>query len=58
MIDLKHLVEHGPRRADRVLAKLANGQLTLRVEVAALDRALQGLDRAAGCIALGWSPGR
>src|SRR3984893_15970506 len=36
-IDMKHLVENSPRRADMILDKLSNDQLTVRLEVEHMD---------------------
>jgi ubiquinone biosynthesis protein len=49
-VDMKHLVENGPRRTHQVIEKLANDQLTLRLEVANLDEAVKSLDRAANML--------
>src|SRR5437870_1780996 len=46
-IDMKHLAENAPRRADLILEKLSNDQLTLRLEVSRLDEAMKTLSRAA-----------
>lgn len=53
VLDMKHLVENAPRRTEAVLGKLANDELTLRLEVDRLDEVLAGLTRAATRISLG-----
>ena len=52
-IDMKHLVENAPRRADTILEKLANDQITSRLEVNNLDRAMKSLDGAVNRLSLG-----
>jgi ubiquinone biosynthesis protein len=52
-IDMKHLVENAPRRADLILEKLANDQLTGRLEVNNLDKAMKSLNRAVNRLSLG-----
>jgi predicted unusual protein kinase regulating ubiquinone biosynthesis (AarF/ABC1/UbiB family) len=47
VIDMKRLVENSPRRTDMILDKLANDQLTLRLEVDHLDEAVKSMNRAA-----------
>lgn len=46
-VDVKHLVENGPRRTNQIIEKLANDQFTLRLEVDHLDEAVKGMNRAA-----------
>lgn len=57
VIDMKHLVENTPRRTDMILNKLANDQLTVRLEVDRLDEATQSLNRAANRLSLGMIAG-
>src|SRR5437588_3458653 len=45
LLDMKHLFENSPRHADRTLDKLANDQLTLRLEIEHLDEAAKALNR-------------
>jgi ubiquinone biosynthesis protein len=52
-IDMKHLFENAPRRADMILEKLATNQLTARVEVNDLDRAVRVLNGAVNRLSLG-----
>ncbi|HEX9130913.1 MAG TPA: AarF/UbiB family protein, partial [Ktedonobacteraceae bacterium] len=52
VIDMKRLFENTPRRADMILDKLANDQLTLRLEVDHLDEAVQTMNRAANRLSL------
>ncbi|HJZ46854.1 MAG TPA: AarF/UbiB family protein [Roseiflexaceae bacterium] len=52
-IDMKHLVENAPRRADTILDKLANDQLVGRLEVKDIDLAMKGLHRAVNKLSLG-----
>jgi ubiquinone biosynthesis protein len=52
-IDMKHLFENAPRRADMILEKLATNQLTARVEVNDLDRAVRSLNGAVNRLSLG-----
>jgi ubiquinone biosynthesis protein len=52
-IDMKHLVENAPRRADMILEKLANDQLVGKLEVKDLDMALRGVHRAVNKLSLG-----
>ncbi|HLI06255.1 MAG TPA: AarF/UbiB family protein [Ktedonobacteraceae bacterium] len=47
VLDMKHLFENSPRRADMILDKLANDQITTRLEVEHLDEAVKSLNRAA-----------
>ncbi|HBY98482.1 MAG: AarF/UbiB family protein [Ardenticatenaceae bacterium] len=53
VIDMKHLVENTPRRTDMILNKLANDQMTLRLEVDRLDEAMQNVTQAANRLSLG-----
>src|SRR5262249_6108891 len=45
-IDMKHLVENAPRRADMILEKLATNQLTARLQINDVDKAVRGLNGA------------
>lgn len=47
ILDMKHLFENTPRRADMILDKLANDQITTKLEVEHLDDAIKSLNRAA-----------
>ncbi len=47
VLDMKHLFENTPRRADTILDKLANDQITTKLEVEHLDDAIKSLNRAA-----------
>jgi ubiquinone biosynthesis protein len=53
VLDMKHLFENSPRRADTILDKLANDQITLRLEVDQLDEAIKSVNRSARRLA--WS---
>jgi predicted unusual protein kinase regulating ubiquinone biosynthesis (AarF/ABC1/UbiB family) len=52
VLDVKHLAENTPRRADLLLDKLANDQFTLRFEVQDLETATRTLNRAAARLSL------
>ena len=52
-LDMKHLVENAPRRADLILEKLATDQITGRLEVNRLDEAMKTLNRVANRLSLG-----
>jgi ubiquinone biosynthesis protein len=52
VLDMKHLVENTPRRTDMILDKLANDQLTMRLEVANMDKAVKSLNQAANRLSL------
>jgi ubiquinone biosynthesis protein len=52
-LDMKHLVENAPRRTDLILEKLANDQLTSRLEVNNLDKAMKTLNGAVNRLSLG-----
>jgi len=52
VIDMKRLFENTPRRTDMIIDKLANDQLTLRLEVDHLDEAVKSLNRAANRLSL------
>jgi hypothetical protein len=49
---MKHLVENTPRRTDMILDKLANDQLTVRLEVEHVDEVVKSLNRAANRLSL------
>jgi len=49
---MKRLFENSPRRTDMIIDKLANDQLTLRLEVDHLDEAVKSLNRAANRLSL------
>jgi ubiquinone biosynthesis protein len=46
VVDLKYLVENGPRRANEIIEKLAQDQLTLQLEVDHLDEVVKSVNRA------------
>ena len=52
VIDMKRLVENSPRRTEMILDKLANDQLTLRLEVDHMDEAVKSMNRAANRLSL------
>ncbi|HEY7350169.1 MAG TPA: AarF/UbiB family protein [Ktedonobacterales bacterium] len=52
VLDMKRLFENSPRRADMILDKLANDQITLRLEVDQLDEAIKSVNRATRRLAL------
>lgn len=52
VLDMKHLVENTPRRTDMILDKLANDQLTVRLEVEHVDQVVKSLNRAANRLSL------
>jgi ubiquinone biosynthesis protein len=52
VLDMKHLFENAPRRTDMVLDKLANDQLTVRLEVEHVDEVVKSLNRAANRLSL------
>jgi predicted unusual protein kinase regulating ubiquinone biosynthesis (AarF/ABC1/UbiB family) len=53
VLDMKHLFENAPRRTDAILGKLADDRLTMRLDVAHLDRTTETLSRAATRLAFG-----
>jgi predicted unusual protein kinase regulating ubiquinone biosynthesis (AarF/ABC1/UbiB family) len=53
VLDMKHLVENTPRRADAILGKLADDRLTLRLDVEHLQETTASLNRAANRLAVG-----
>jgi predicted unusual protein kinase regulating ubiquinone biosynthesis (AarF/ABC1/UbiB family) len=52
VLDMKHLVENTPRRTEMILDKLANDQITLRLEVDHLDQAIKSINKAANRVSL------
>lgn len=52
VLDMKHLFENAPRRTDMVLDKLANDQITLRLEIEQLDDAVKSVNKAARRLSL------
>lgn len=52
VLDMKRLFENTPRRTDMILDKLANDQLTLRLEIEHMDDAVKSLNRAANRLSL------
>jgi predicted unusual protein kinase regulating ubiquinone biosynthesis (AarF/ABC1/UbiB family) len=52
VIDMKHLVENSPRRVELILDKLANDQVTFRLEVDHFDQAIKSINRAANRLSL------
>jgi predicted unusual protein kinase regulating ubiquinone biosynthesis (AarF/ABC1/UbiB family) len=52
ILDMKHLFENAPRRTDMVLDKLANDQITLRLEIDQLDDAVKIVNKAARRLSL------
>jgi predicted unusual protein kinase regulating ubiquinone biosynthesis (AarF/ABC1/UbiB family) len=51
-LDLWHLVETAPRRADMILDRMANGQFTVNMNIDELDEASHRLTRAANRLSL------
>jgi predicted unusual protein kinase regulating ubiquinone biosynthesis (AarF/ABC1/UbiB family) len=52
LIDMKHLVENSPRRAEMILDKLANDQITVHLEVNELDETMKRFSHAANKLSL------
>jgi ubiquinone biosynthesis protein len=52
-LDVKHLVESSPRRTEMILNKLANDQLTVRLDLAHLDEMERTVRKAANRLSLG-----
>jgi hypothetical protein len=44
---MKHLIEKTPRRTEMILDKLANDQITVRLEVEHFDQAIKSINKAA-----------
>jgi predicted unusual protein kinase regulating ubiquinone biosynthesis (AarF/ABC1/UbiB family) len=57
VLDMKHLVENSPRRADLIMDKLANDHFGIRVDVDRMDDAMRQLNRAAGRLSFGMIAG-
>jgi ubiquinone biosynthesis protein len=53
VVDMKHLFENSPRRVDNILGKLADDQLTMRLELDRLEQTTETLSRAATRMAVG-----
>ena len=53
MLDLNELVMEFPRRAREILNQVAEGQLSVRIQVSQLDSLLQGMQRIANRITIG-----
>jgi ubiquinone biosynthesis protein len=52
VLDMKHLIENTPRRTELILDKLANDQITIRLEVEHFDQAVKSINRAANRLSL------
>jgi ubiquinone biosynthesis protein len=52
VLDMKHLIENAPRRTELILDKLANDQITIRLEVEHFDQAVKSINRAANRLSL------
>jgi predicted unusual protein kinase regulating ubiquinone biosynthesis (AarF/ABC1/UbiB family) len=52
VLDMKHLFEKAPRRTEIIMDKLANDQLTVRLEVAHFDQAVKTINKAANRLSL------
>jgi len=52
VLDMKHLVEKTPRRTEIILDKLANDQITVRLEVEHFDQAVKSINKAANRLSL------
>jgi predicted unusual protein kinase regulating ubiquinone biosynthesis (AarF/ABC1/UbiB family) len=52
-LDVKHLVESSPRRTEMILNKLANDQLTVRLDLAHLDEMERTVRKATNRLSLG-----
>jgi predicted unusual protein kinase regulating ubiquinone biosynthesis (AarF/ABC1/UbiB family) len=53
VLDLKRLLENGPRRTDVILSKLADDRLTVRLELDQLPQTTASINRAATRLAIG-----
>lgn len=51
-LDLWHLIEGAPRRADMILERLANGQFTVNMNIEELDKASERLTKASNRLSL------
>src|SRR5713101_8043026 len=52
VLDMKHLIEKTPRRTEMILDKLANDQITVRLEVEHFDQAIKSVNKAANRLSL------
>ena len=52
VLDVKHLIEKTPRRTEMILDKLANDQITVRLEVEHFDQAVKSINKAANRLSL------
>ena len=52
VLDMKHLFEKAPRRTEIIMDKLANDQITVRLEVEHFDQAVQSINKAANRLSL------
>ena len=52
VLDMKHLLENTPRHTEVILDKLANDQITIRLEVEHFDQAVKSINRAANRLSL------
>ncbi len=52
VLDMKHPIENAPRRTEMILDKLANDQITLRLEVDHFDQAIKSINTAANRLSL------
>ena len=52
VLDMKHLFEKAPRRTEIIMDKLANDQITVRLEVAHFDQAVKSINKAANRLSL------
>ncbi len=52
VLDMKHLIENSPRHTELILDKLANDQITIRLEVQHFDQAVKSINRAANRLSL------
>lgn len=52
VLDMKHLVENSPRQTGMILDKLANDQITIRLDVQHFDQAVKSVNRAANRLSL------
>jgi ubiquinone biosynthesis protein len=52
VLDMKHLIENSPRRTEMLLDKLANDQMTIRLEVAHFDQAVKSINKLANRLSI------
>lgn len=52
VLDMKHLIENSPRRTELILDKLANDQITIRLEVEHFDQAVKSINKVANRLSL------